>query len=105
MNNRLYVGNLSFNTTEETLREAMTPFGEVQSIDIPTDRETGRMRGFAFVTMAKAESAAKAISELDGSTLDGRPLRVSVAQERTQRSGGGGGGGGGRGPGSRNKSW
>jgi RNA recognition motif-containing protein len=88
VSNRIYVGNLSFDTTEETLRDAVARFGAVERVDLPTDRETGRMRGFGFVTMARAEDAARAIAELDGSQLDGRSLRVSVAQERTQRGGG-----------------
>ena len=95
MSNRLYVGNLSFHTSEETLRSAFGAFGQVDRVDIPTDRETGRVRGFAFVTMSSASDAGRAIADLDGSSLDGRALRVNVAQERT--GGGGGGGGGGRG--------
>lgn len=94
MNNRLFVGNLSFHTTEDSIREAFQAYGAVDRIDIPTDRETGRVRGFAFVTMASADDATRAIKDLDGSTLDGRALRVNVAQERAPRSGGGGGGGG-----------
>jgi RNA recognition motif-containing protein len=94
VSNRLYVGNLSFHTSEDTLRNAFGAFGQVDRVDIPTDRETGRARGFAFVTMASSSDAGRAITDLDGSTLDGRPLRVNVAQERTQGGGGGGGGGG-----------
>lgn len=96
MSNRLYVGNLSFHTSEDTLRSAFSACGQVDRVDIPTDRETGRARGFAFVTMSSSGDATRAISDLDGSTLDGRPLRVNVAQERTQGGGGGGGGRGGR---------
>ncbi|WP_053231789.1 RNA recognition motif domain-containing protein [Sandaracinus amylolyticus] len=88
MSNRLYVGNLSFHTTEDTLRATFRAFGEVDRVDVPTDRETGRVRGFAFVTMASAQDAARAISELDGAALDGRNLRVNVAQERPPRRSG-----------------
>jgi len=94
MGNRLYVGNLSFNTSAETLRECFSEVGEVTDVHIVSDRETGRSRGFAFVTMGTSEAAANAISQMDGATLDGRALRVNEAEER---SGGGGGGGGGRG--------
>lgn len=97
MGNRLYVGNLSFNTTRETLENAFATAGDVSEVAIPTDRETGRPRGFAFVTMGSAAAAAGAIEQLNGAMLDGRPLRVNEAQERT--GGGGGGGGGGRGGG------
>lgn len=84
-NNRLYVGNLSYGTDEGALRQAFEALGSVERVDIPTDRETGRARGFGFVTMVDAEDAARAISSLDGSSLDGRDIRVSVAQERPQR--------------------
>jgi cold-inducible RNA-binding protein len=93
MGNRLYVGNLSFNADTETVREAFTAVGEVTDVHVVMDRETGRSRGFAFVTMATAALAAEAISQLDGATIDGRALRVNEAEER---KGGGGGGGGGR---------
>src|SRR5438128_12658797 len=95
MGNRLYVGNLSFSTTREALEAAFAAAGEVREVTIPTDRETGQPRGFAFVTMASAQAATNAISQLNGMMLDGRPLKVNEAQERT--GGGGGGGGGGRG--------
>jgi len=94
MGTRLYVGNLSFHTTPESLRETFSQIGEVADVHVVSDRETGRSRGFAFVTMGTAEEAAKAISEMDGATLDGRPLRVNEAEERQSRGGGGGGGGG-----------
>ncbi len=93
MNNRLYVGNLSFSTSRETLEAAFAAVGEVTDIAIPTDRETGQPRGFAFVTMGSSQEAVRAIDELNGMMLDGRPLRVNEAQERPQRGGGGGGGG------------
>jgi len=99
MNTRLYVGNLSFNTNADGVRTAFQQFGTVSDVHLVTDRETGRSRGFAFVTMGTAEEAAKAIEGMDGKTLDGRPLRVNEAEQRQQRGGGGGGGGGYRGGG------
>ncbi|MGK4002920.1 RNA-binding protein [Sorangium sp. So ce1036] len=94
MGNRLYVGNLSFSTSRETLEAAFAAAGEVREIAMPTDRETGQPRGFAFVTMGSAQAANSAISQLNGALLDGRPLKVNEAQERPARSFGGGGGGG-----------
>ena len=92
---KLYVGYLSFKTTEDTLRAAFEADGRhVQEVSIVSDRETGRPRGFAFVRMASKADADAAIQALDGTNLDGRPIRVNEAQERPQRSGGGGGGGG-----------
>ena len=93
MNTRLYVGNLSFNTNAEGVRTAFQEFGTVSDVHLVTDRETGRSRGFAFVTMGTPEEAAKAIEGMDGHTLDGRPLRVNEAEQRQPRGGGGGGGG------------
>ncbi|AKF10964.1 RNA recognition motif domain-containing protein [Sandaracinus amylolyticus] len=101
MSNRLYVGNLSFHTTEDTLRATFEAIGGVERVDVPMDRMTGRPRGFAFVTMASAEDAKRAIGDLDGSMLDGRPLRVNVAEDRPRGGGGGGGFGGGGGGGGR----
>jgi cold-inducible RNA-binding protein len=98
MSNRLYVGNLVFHATESLLSERFATSGQVVSVSLITDRETGRSRGFAFVEMADAAAAQKAISDLDGHDLEGRALRVSIAEDR--RSGGGGGGGGFRGGGS-----
>src|SRR5262245_43814152 len=95
MGNRLYVGNLSYDSTEESLRTAFSSCGEVTDVHIVTDRTTGQSRGFAFVTMANAQDAQKAIDTMSGANLDGRALRVNEAQERS----GGGGGGGGRGGG------
>ena len=95
MGTRLYVGNLSFQTTEASLRAALENGGrQVREIAMITDRETGRPKGFAFVTMGTEADAKAAISELDGQQLDGRPLRVNEAEERPARGGGGGGGGG-----------
>jgi cold-inducible RNA-binding protein len=99
MNNRLYVGNLSFHTTEDVLQQTFGECGEVVDVKVVTDRETGRSRGFAFVTMGSPEAAQKAISELNGAELDGRSLRVNEAEERSDRGGGGGGGRGGFGGG------
>jgi RNA recognition motif-containing protein len=99
MNTRLYVGNLSFNTTADGVRTAFQQFGTVSDVHLVSDRETGRSRGFAFVTMGTTEEAAKAIEGMDGKTLDGRPLRVNEAEQRQQRGGGGGGGGSFRGGG------
>jgi len=95
--NRLFVGNLSFNTTQETVEALFAGMGEVREVALPTDRETGRPRGFAFVTMADAQAAQNAIAQLNGSELDGRQIRVDEAQERSGGGGGhrGGGGGGG----------
>jgi RNA recognition motif-containing protein len=99
MGNRLYVGNLSFSTSSETLQATFAAAGEVREVTMPTDRETGQPRGFAFVTMGNAQQASAAIAQFDGFMLDGRPLRVNEAQERPQRGGGGGGGFGGGGGG------
>jgi RNA recognition motif-containing protein len=92
MNTRLYVGNLSFHTTADGVRTAFQEFGTVSDVHLVSDRETGRSRGFAFVTMGSPEEAQKAIEGMDGRTLDGRPLRVNEAEQRQQRGGGGGGG-------------
>jgi RNA recognition motif-containing protein len=98
MGSKLYVGNLSYSTTEADLRAAFSSDGrQVKDVAIVTDRMTGQPRGFAFVQMGTNEDAAAAITALDGTDLDGRTLRVNEAQERPQgggaRSGGGGGGG------------
>jgi RNA recognition motif-containing protein len=93
MNTRLYVGNLSFNATADSVRGAFQEFGTVSDVHLVSDRETGRSRGFAFVTMGTSEEAAKAMQAMDGQNLDGRPLRVNEAEQRQQRGGGGGGGG------------
>ncbi len=88
MNNRLYVGNLSYDTTGDALRACFAEFGEVTDSHIVTDRETGRARGFAFVTMATVADANTAVSKLNGAMLDGRALRVNVAEERSSHGGG-----------------
>ncbi len=101
MSTRLYVGNLSYNTGQADLEAAFAAVGEVVEVAIPTDRETGRPRGFAFVTMGSAEAGNAAIAQLNGTMLDGRTIKVNEAQERQPRGGGGGGGYGGGGGGGR----
>ena len=91
MGNRVYVGNLSYDTTRESLETAFSAVGQVREISMPTDRESGRMRGFAFVTMGSAQDANAAIAQLNGSMLDGRTLKVNEAQERPAGGGGRGG--------------
>jgi RNA recognition motif-containing protein len=94
----LFVGNMSFSTTESDLRSLFEPFGEIARVSVVTDRDTGRARGFAFVEMNNDEEAAKAIAGLNGKEVDGRALNVNEARPKTERSGsrGGGGGRGGR---------
>lgn len=94
MGKRLYVGNLSFNTTDHSLEDAFGQDGrKVASVSVMLDRDTGRSRGFAFVEMDSDADAQAAIKAMDGFQLDGRPLRVNEAEERKPRTGGGGGGG------------
>jgi RNA recognition motif-containing protein len=93
MAKNLYVGNLSFDTTEDTLRTAFSEFGEIESVNLITDRYTGRSRGFAFVEMATEDGAQAAISGLNGKMLDDRELKVDHAKPRTDRNRGLGGGG------------
>ncbi|MEZ4266205.1 MAG: RNA-binding protein [Myxococcota bacterium] len=92
MSKKLFVGGLSWDTNDASLEQAFSAFGEVTEAKVITDRETGRSRGFGFVTFTDGASADKAIQEMDSSTLDGRTIRVNEAQDK--RSGGGGGGGG-----------
>ena len=99
MKNKLYVGNLSWNSTEADLSDTFSAFGEVVEAKIITDRETGRSRGFAFVTMSDEASANQAAAELDGTSIDGRNVRVNIAEDKRRDGGGGGGGRGGRGGG------
>jgi len=101
MSSRLYVGNLSFNATSESIREAFGQHGTVTDVHVVMDRETGRSRGFAFVTMGNDNEASAAIAAMNGAMLDGRALRVNEAEERAKRPGGGGGGGDRRGGGGR----
>lgn len=93
MGKRLYVGNLSYRTTEGALRELFAEYGEVTSVSLVTDRATGRSRGFAFVEMATDPEARAAIAGLDGKVVDDRELNVAEARPQEQRTGGGGGGG------------
>lgn len=102
MSMKLYVGNLSFNTTNQDLNELFGAIGTVESSNVIEDRETGRSRGFGFVEMTSEEDGQKAIAELNGKEVDGRQLKVNEAKPQTDRGGRGGGrgnfgGGGGRG--------
>ena len=102
MSTKLYVGNLSFNTSSQDLEQIFAEAGTVQSANIVEDRETGRSRGFGFVEMSSKEEAQTAITSFDGKEIDGRSLKVNEAKPREDRSGGGGGvygGGGGYGGG------
>ena len=94
MGKKLYVGNLPFTCSEDELRSIFEAHGSVASVNLITDRETGRPRGFGFVEMGEDSEAESAMRALDGTDLGGRTVRVNEAQER--RGGGGGGGGGGR---------
>lgn len=92
MNSKLYIGNLSFNTTEDDLRDAFGAFGTLTDVFVATDRETGRPRGFAFVTFGTAEEAKTAIEKMNGTELGGRALTVNEAKPKEAMGGGGGGG-------------
>lgn len=96
MNNKLFVGGLSWGTDDHSLRSAFEAHGEVTDAKVITDRDTGRSRGFGFVTFSNGDQAADAISALDGADLDGRTIRVNVAENKPRRDNRGGGGGGGR---------
>lgn len=93
MNTKLYVGNLSFNTNEAGLREAFGSFGTLTDVFVATDRETGRPRGFAFVTFSTAEESQQAAEKMNGVELDGRALTVNEAKPKESMGGGGAGGG------------
>ncbi|MFW6359136.1 MAG: RNA recognition motif domain-containing protein [Chroococcales cyanobacterium] len=90
----IYVGNLSYDVTQQDLTEVFAEYGTVKRVHIPTDRETGRMRGFAFVEMGAESEESKAIAELDGAEWMGRELKVNPARPRENRNSFGGGGGG-----------
>lgn len=92
----IFVGNLSFNTSEEELRKLFEAYGQVDRVSILTDRETGRSRGFGFVEMTNAEEGEKAIAGLNGSQFGGRTINVNEARPKAERAGGGRGNGGGR---------
>jgi cold-inducible RNA-binding protein len=96
-----FVGGLSWGTTDDGLRQAFASYGEITEAKVITDRDTGRSRGFGFVTFAQDDDAKTAISKMDGTSLDGKTLKVNEAQEKSPRGGGrsGGGFGGGRGGG------
>jgi len=89
MNNKLFVGNLSFNTTENDLQDAFAAHGTVLEANLMTDRATGRARGFGFVTMSTEEEAQKAMAALNGANMDGRNLTVNVARPREEGDNGG----------------
>jgi RNA recognition motif-containing protein len=91
MSNKLFVGNLSFNTTENDLQDAFSAHGTVTEANLMMDRSTGRPRGFGFVTMSTTEEAQRAVEAMNGTSLDGRALTVNIARPREERSGGGGG--------------
>ena len=90
---KMYIGNLSFDTTKQDLETLFSEYGAVTDVHLPTDRESGRPRGFAFVTMDSKEAMTKAIAAVDGTDVGGRSLKVNEAQAREERGGGGGGGG------------
>lgn len=98
MSTKLFVGNLSYDTTENDLHDAFAAHGTVVEANLMVDRMSGRPRGFAFVTMGSPEEAQKAIEAMNGAALGGRNLTVNIARPKEDRPPGGGGGGGGRGP-------
>jgi RNA recognition motif-containing protein len=87
---KMYVGNLSYGTSEQQLRDAFSSYGDVTDVHVPSDRETGQPRGFAFVTMSSKSEMVDAIKGLDGTDLDGRSIKVNEARAREERGGGGG---------------
>ena len=91
MSNKLFVGSLSWDTSDQGLHDAFARFGEVTEASVVTDRETGRSRGFGFVTFADQKNAQEALESMNGATLDGRTLNVDLAHERSRGGGGGGG--------------
>jgi RNA recognition motif-containing protein len=99
MGKKLFVGGLSWGTTDDGLHQAFERFGEIVEAKVITDRETGRSRGFGFVTFANDDGAQGAVGEMNGDQLDGRTIRVNEAENQVPRRGGGGGGGGGGGRG------
>lgn len=101
MNNKLFVGNLSYRLSEEELEALFAQFGTVVSCSMPTDRDTGRKRGFAFVEMSKQDEAEAAIRGLNGREIEGRAISVSISQPKPKGGGGGGGRSGGGGGGGR----
>ncbi len=96
MGNKVFIGGLSWNTDNDGLRQAFEQFGDIEDARVITDRETGRSRGFGFVTFGTSDSAQTAISQMDGTELDGRNIKVNVAEDKPRGGGHRGGGGGGR---------
>ena len=101
MAKKLFVGGLSWDTTDDGLRQAFASYGEITEAKVITDRATGRSRGFGFVTFAQDEEAKAAMTKMDGTSLDGKTIKVNEAQEKSPRPGGGGRPGGGFGGGGR----
>jgi cold-inducible RNA-binding protein len=99
MSKKLFVGSLSWDTNDESLRNAFSQYGEISEAVVISDRDTGRSRGFGFVTFEDDDAADKAVAALNGTELDGRTIRVDVAQAKERSGGGGGGGRGGYGGG------
>ena len=96
MGRKLYVGNLPYSATEQSLREAFATSGTVDSVSVITDRDTGQSKGFAFIEMSTDQEAQAATQAMNGNMLDGRQIKVNEAKPKESRGGGGGGGGGGR---------
>jgi cold-inducible RNA-binding protein len=94
MAKKLFIGGLSWDTADDGLRQAFASYGEITEAKVITDRDTGRSRGFGFVTFAQDEDAKTAISKMDGTSLDGKTIKVNEAQEKSPRGGGRSGGGG-----------
>jgi cold-inducible RNA-binding protein len=94
MAKKLFIGGLSWDTTDDGLRQAFASYGEITEAKVITDRDTGRSRGFGFVTFAQDDDAKTAISKMDGTNLDGKTIKVNEAQEKSPRGGGRSGGGG-----------
>ncbi len=93
MSQKLFVGGISWDTTEDGLRDAFSKFGELQEVKIIKDRDTGRSRGFGFITYSQSEDASAAIADMDGTELDGRTIKVNEARDRNDRGRNQGGGG------------
>ena len=106
MGRKLYVGNLPYSASQESLTETFSQCGEVDSVNVITDRDTGQSKGFGFVEMSTDSEAQKAIQELNGTSIDGREIKVNEAKPKAPRGGGGGGGyGGGGGGGGGGNRW
>ncbi len=103
MGRKLYVGNLPYSADQQTLQDTFSQCGTVESVNVIMDRDTGQSKGFAFVEMSSDSEAQKAIQELNGTSIDGREIKVNEAKPKAPRGGGGGGGGGGYGGGRGNR--